>query len=120
MKPITKALKVAKKLNIRVIIVKSFVNSNTGKNEPGTLGYWEKGRTIHIPNSCKDPYVVLHEVGHVLNGYMCCTEHCEYAAHGAAIALAKTHGIRLPRGAKHFIDTYAGCSSRKSCGAINP
>lgn len=106
---ITKALELAKRLKIMVI-------QRTDNFD--TSGEWSSGRTITINPKTADVYTILHEIGHVLNGYMCCREHCEYAAHGAAIALAYENNIQLPEGAERRIDVYAGRSSRKACGAI--
>jgi len=80
-------------------------------------GQWSKGKKIHIRNDAT-PYTILHEIGHVICGYACCREHCEYMAHGAALALAKILDIKLTKQEKQSIDVYAGFSSHKSCGAI--
>jgi len=119
MKPKTKALRLAKKMGIRIKPVTSkLVNEYYGyipAKEDTILGSWCGGRTIYLSPKA-DSYTVLHELGHVLNGWMCCSEHSEYAAHGAAIALAKIHGIKLPRGSRTKIDIYAGRT--KSCPAV--
>jgi len=39
-----------------------------------------------------DAYTVLHEIGHSMVGYLCCREHCEYAAHGVAVAFGVMAG----------------------------
>lgn len=52
-------------------------------------------------------YIVLHEIGHIFAGYMCCREHAEYVAHGVAIALARVHGIDISDSLE-YIDYYAG------------
>ena len=120
-----KSLQVAKKLNIKVV-QKSYIKPNIKRlknnvnEEPlKVTGEWRKGNIIIINPKIATSYTILHEIGHALNGYMCCREHCEYAAHGAAIALSKAFKIKLPKGYKNFIDIYAGRSSKKSCGAIN-
>lgn len=83
-----------------------------------SAGLWSHGRTVAINPKRADPYTILHEVGHVLCGYACCREHCEFMAHGAAIALARTFGIRVTQTMRHRSDGYAGCSPRKACAAI--
>ena len=119
-----KALALAEKLNIKVeqeVMLRrdiSRLKSDNPDNKIEVSGQWTSGKTIKINPRKADAYTILHEIGHVLNGYMCCREHCEYAAHGAAIALARSNGIRLPVGSKTKIDVYAGCSSREACGAI--
>ena len=62
-------------------------------------------------------YTILHELGHIICGYMCCREHCEYVAHGAALALAKVYNIELDDDI-HHIEVYAGHSLPSACGAI--
>ena len=103
------ALKVAHNLGITVVL-----------KDSRDMGYWLGKKEIYINPKKASAYVVLHEIGHYLNGYMCCKEHCEYAAHGAAVALAKIHNIKLTKNQLEDIDAYAGCSSHKACGAINP
>jgi len=41
---------------------------------------------------------------------MCCTEHCEYAAHGTAMALARVFNIKLGPYDKQKVNVYAGWS----------
>lgn len=82
-----------------------------------TAGMWSHGRTIRIRPKA-DVYTILHEVGHVICGYACCREHCEYMAHGAALALARVFDIRLSQTMRHRADGYAGSSTRKACAAI--
>jgi len=102
------AYKAAKKLRIKI------VEDDAPMRQ---AGMWRGGRTITINPKKANPYIVLHEIGHVLCGYACCREHCEYQAHGAAIALARVHGIRLRREWVERIDVYAGWSARRACGA---
>lgn len=101
------AYKVAKKLRIKIV----------EDEEMASRGEWSWGRTIKINPKKSTAYTVLHEIGHVLCGHACCREHCEYMAHGAAIALARVHGIRLRSNELEQIDAYAGRSARRSCGA---
>lgn len=104
----TRALGVAHNLGIKVVETEE-------KDAPN--GQWIIGRTITVKKKA-DAYTILHEIGHVLCGYMCCNEHCEFAAHGAAIALSKVYGIRInPKSAKR-IYLAAGRSSHLACGAI--
>lgn len=88
-------------------------------DDPQITGTWTKGRTIKINPKRANVYTILHEIGHSLCGYACCREHCEYMAHGAAVALARTYGIRLRPEWLRKIDVYAGRSARKACAAIN-
>jgi len=80
-------------------------------------GQWGSGRKITINPKKATAYDVLHEIGHVLCGHACCREHCEYQAHGAAIALARAYRIPLRRKWLERIDVYAGRSARRACGA---
>ena len=102
-----KALGLALELNIKIV----------ESNEFPFKGQWMKGRTIYLRKDAT-PYTILHEIGHVICGYGCCREHCEYMAHGAALALAKILKIKLSKKEKECIDVYAGYSSHESCGAI--
>lgn len=118
MNNIDKSLAVAKKLGIKVVFLDDIKPDGTYDDDYESRGRWNKGSTILINRRLATNYTVLHEIGHVFNGYMCCREHCEYAAHGAAIMLAKVFDIRLHPKAIHEIDVYAGRSARKACGAI--
>lgn len=102
-----KAIDVAKKFGIKVTIDDSMECS----------GEHSFGKKIRIRSDASE-YTILHEVGHVICGYMCCREHCEYAAHGSALALAKAYKIKLKKRDMDLIDNYAGWSSHKACGAI--
>lgn len=119
MKPKTKALRLAKKMGIRIKPVTPIIREKGSFKPPENekiIGAWHNGKTIYIgPHA--NTYTILHEIGHVINGWMCCTEHCEYAAHGAAMVLAKIHNIKLPRGSRTKIDVYAGRT--KSCPAVD-
>lgn len=115
MNNISKGLAVAKKFNIKVKFVGNLKLEN---DDYEVRGRWTKGKEILINEKLATNYTVLHEIGHVLNGYMCCREHCEYAAHGAAIALAKAFDIRLHPQAKREVDCYAGWTNMKHCPAV--
>jgi hypothetical protein len=104
------AYAVARKLGIRIIETECLPHPASGR--------WNSGKTIRIHPLRSTAYTVLHEIGHVLCGHACCREHCEYMAHGAAIALARLHKIRLRKEWLSDIDVYAGRSARKACGAI--
>lgn len=125
MKDLKKSLRVAKELNVIVKFIGDAPINKKGLNQTFKIdslestGYWPgHGRTIFINPKVANNYTVLHEIGHVINGMMCCREHCEYAAHGAAIALAKAYNIKLEKHDKYSVDCYAGRSSREACGAI--
>ena len=115
-----KALNIAVKLGIKVSLTNYIGNTDCKGlvRDYEVAGRWKYGKNIEINVYTANNYTILHEIGHVLNGYMCCNEHCEYTAHGSAIALARVFGIRLHPGAKRGIDVYAGRSARAACGAI--
>ncbi len=105
---IMKALEVAKKFSITVI-----VNSNLKAR-----GHYSWGRKIEIRPDA-DAYAILHEVGHMIAGYGCCREHDEYIAHGIAIGLSKANRIKIPKKRLLEIDVYAGRTSHDGgCAAI--
>jgi len=110
-----KSLRVAKKFGIKVVLCK-YIKSDFQDYE--VRGRWNAGKTILINPKIATNYTVLHEIGHVLNGDMCCREHCEYVAHGCAIGLAKAFNIRLHPTAKKECDVYAGFGVRKNCGIL--
>lgn len=62
-------------------------------------------------------YSLLHEIAHLICGYSCCREHCEFEAHGGAKVLACLLDIDIGD-AEERMDCYAGWSSHKACGRI--
>lgn len=103
-----RAIRIARAMRISVKVSRG-LDSN---------GEWRGARTIWInPRHCS-AYVVFHEMGHVLNGHMCCREHCEFAAHGAALAYMKAHGFRVRATDRFRCDAYAGRTARRACGVI--
>lgn len=62
-----------------------------------SLGRWSilDPKTVWIQSNDVVPRVLLHEIGHALVGGICCLEHAEALAHGAAIGLAASLGIEL-------------------------
>ena len=105
---IKKAYEVARKFRIRVY-ESPFLSGE---------GMWRGKRTIIINPAKATAYTILHEIGHVICGMACCREHCEYMAHGAALALARVYKIRLKKANYEAMDEYAGYSPRKACGGI--
>lgn len=95
-------------LDIRVIF-------DYGIESPGE---WRGEREIFVCPDRACVYTYLHEIGHVLNGFMCCREHCEYAAHGAAVGMAIVMGLRLEPEVATSIDSYAGFTANDQCTAI--
>ena len=75
-----------------------------------TAGRWNGDPTIIFINPEKEvtAYVVLHEYGHILNGYGCCREHDEFKAHGSAVAIARILEIDL---GETYIENYVGWSA---------
>lgn len=49
-------------------------------------------RTIFINKGASD-YDVAHEICHIICGYGCCREHCEWEAHGGAKVLCELFGV---------------------------
>jgi len=109
-KQVKQALKVAKKLRVRVF------DNTTVKSAS-----WSHGKMIEVNlKKQRGAYPILHEIGHVYMGYMCCNEHSEYAAHGFAFGLARAYGIYLPKSMKTVIDVYAGRNRNKgSCPVVD-
>jgi len=104
------SLKIAKKLGIKVIFSDDL---KVDSPDYEVRGRWIVGKEILINKKIATNYTVLHEIGHVLCGYACCREHCEYMAHGAAITLAKLNKIRLHSTAIYECDLYSGRSNHK-------
>lgn len=105
-----RAVRVATRLGITV----------RGDSSIESAGRWPgSGRTVYVNHHHANAYVVLHEIGHVLCGLMCCREHCEYAAHGAAMALARQYRLPISQQDRRRVDSYAGRSARASCGAVS-
>ena len=97
-KQVNQALGVANKFGIKVW------DNNTIKSAS-----WSHGKQIEVNlKKQRGAYPILHEIGHVFMGYMCCNEHCEYVAHGFAFGLAKSFNIYLPKSMKKVIDYQAG------------
>ena len=81
-------------------------------------GKWNQGRKIHYNPNKANHYVLLHEIAHVICGYGCCREHCEFEAHGGAKVLMKLLDLRMGKNDEESMDCYAGRSSHKACGRI--
>lgn len=74
-----------------------------------------------FPCVCNNAYELLHELSHIICGYSCCREHCEFEAHGGAKVLAKVIGIydRIDwKAVEQSMACYAGRSSHEACGRI--
>lgn len=56
-------------------------------------------------NPNEDPFIVLHEVGHILVGRLDSRNEEEIAAHGAAMVLTHYFGIPLPRNHKDYLES---------------
>ena len=105
-KEVKQALKVAEKLGVKV-----------WDNSTVHSASWSHGKQIEVNlKKQKGAYPILHEVGHVFMGYMCCREHCEYVAHGFAFGLAKAFNIYLPKSMEKANDSYAGRTLMKNNG----
>jgi hypothetical protein len=102
-----KSYEIAKKLKVKIKFDKNLE----------VPGRWEIGKTILINPKKATEYVVLHEIGHSICGYVCCKEHAEYIAHGVALGLAKLHEIKIPKKELKLIDEYSGIS--ESCAVYD-
>lgn len=81
-------------------------------------GQWRGDDKIYINPDKATDFTILHEVGHVLCGHMCCREHCEYAAHGAALALAHRYGLLVREADHDRISAYAGRTADAACPCV--
>ena len=48
--------------------------------------------TIFLKEGCSD-YDIAHEISHIICGWGCCREHCEWEAHGGAKVLCELFGV---------------------------
>ena len=83
-----------------------------------TKGEWRYGKKIYYNPNKANHYVMLHEIAHVICGYGCCREHCEFEAHGGAKVLMKLLDLRFSKKDEDVMDCYAGRSSHEACGRI--
>ena len=78
--------------------------------------YWGGGpRVMHIDITKKDAFNLLHEVGHVIIGYGCCREHCEYLAQGVAVGLSKAYDIKYTQKDVDFVGIYSEYTKEGNC-----
>ena len=82
-------------------------------------GEWMSGNKIYYNPNRANHYVLLHEIAHVICGYGCCREHCEFEAHGGAKVMMKLLDLKFSKKDEEAMDCYAGISSHKACGRIN-
>ncbi len=70
--------------------------------------------TIIISENATD-YDILHEISHLICGWGCCREHCEWEAHGGAKVLAKLFKLKIGNAEKRM-DCYAHRTNPSACG----
>ena len=63
-------------------------------------------------------YDILHEISHLICGWGCCREHCEWEAHGGAKVLCKLFKINKKQinDAEERMDCYAHRTNPITCG----
>jgi len=63
-------------------------------------------------------YDVLHEISHLICGWGCCREHCEWEAHGGAKVLSKLFGVnkKVVESTEKRMDCYAHRTNPICCG----
>lgn len=73
--------------------------------------------TIIISKSATD-YDILHEISHLICGWGCCREHCEWEAHGGAKVLCKLFGINKKQveDSEERMKCYAHRTNPEACG----
>ncbi len=76
--------------------------------------------TIIINKKASD-YDILHEISHLICGWGCCREHCEWEAHGGAKVLCKLFGIdnKQVENAEDRMSCYAHRTNPIACGRYN-
>ena len=73
--------------------------------------------TIFLREGCSD-YDVAHEISHIICGWGCCREHCEWEAHGGAKVLCELFGVNKKEveDAEERMKCYAFRTNPESCG----
>jgi len=73
--------------------------------------------TIFLKKGCSD-YDVAHEISHIICGWGCCREHCEWEAHGGAKVLCELFGVdkKQIEDAEDRMDCYAHRTNPIACG----
>lgn len=102
-----KILDLAKKLKIKIVFDKEEKRATCDA----------RLKSIILNPKRATNYDALHEISHVICGYGCCREHCEFEAHGGAKVLCKLLGLSKGN-AEVRMDSYAGRTSSKACGRI--
>jgi len=71
-----------------------------------------------ILNKKANDYDILHEISHLICGWGCCREHCEWEAHGGAKVLCKLFKInkKIVEDAEKRMDCYAHKTNPICCG----
>ncbi len=75
-------------------------------------------KNLIIINKDASDYDVLHEISHLICGWGCCREHCEWEAHGGAKALCKLFEIdnKQVEDAEERMKCYAHRTNPEVCG----
>ena len=73
--------------------------------------------TIIISKNATE-YDILHEISHLICGWGCCREHCEWEAHGGAKVLCKLFNVdqKIIDDAEERMDCYAFRTNPIACG----
>jgi len=80
-------------------------------NIPSVPGYLYNETNLRFNPETATAYTALHGFGRMLVTPMCCVEHLEFAAHGAALALMHTLNIAPTNEDRQRIIHYSGCDS---------
>ena len=97
--------KVCKKFGIKLVFTKE-IDRATADITKGIIKLHPKKATN---------YDAMHEIGHIICGWGCCREHCEWEAHGAGKMLCKLYGFSIGH-SENRMTCYAHRSNPKACG----
>lgn len=78
-------------------------------------------RTIYIKKD-SNIYDICHEISHIICGWGCCREHCEWEAHGGAKILCEIFGVdkKEVEDAEDRMGCYAFRTKPEACGRYSP
>ena len=94
--------------------IKELIKKLNIKVKKGERCSAEPHKNVILITKTATNYDVLHEISHLICGWGCCREHCEWEAHGGAKVLCAIYGLYIGNAEKRM-DCYAHRTNPIAC-----